>query len=83
MNLWQEMLCRQLENQRVEITFPQIDRIDLNRLLETESYIALQMIKNIIRDETLDDKDCFEKIEEIIRVLESIGSNGGLRHDFG
>ena len=26
---------------------------------------------------------CFQKIEEIIRAFEEIGSGGGIRHDFG
>ena len=27
--------------------------------------------------------ECFIKIEEIIRLFESLGSDGGVRHDFG
>ena len=27
--------------------------------------------------------ECFQKIEEIIRAFEEIGSGGGIRHDFG
>ena len=39
-------------------------------------------IKNIVDDENLSDKDCFNKIEEIIYALEenNIFCN---RHDFG
>ena len=28
------------------------------------------------------ESECFMKIEQIVRVLESVGSNGGSRHDF-
>ena len=40
-------------------------------------------IKEIIEDDTLDDPECFMKIEEIVCVLEEVGSSGGIRHDFG
>ena len=43
---------------------------------------ALQ-IKAIIEDDRLNDSECFQKIEEIIRAFEEIGSGGGIRHDFG
>ncbi len=49
--------------------------------MEQECYQALLKIKEIIEDESLNDAECFEKIEEIIRVLEFVGSNGGSRHD--
>ena len=40
-------------------------------------------IKAIIEDDSLEDKECFRKIEEIVCAFEEIGSNGGSRHDFG
>ena len=46
-------------------------------------YRALCEIKKIVEDETLSDKECFYRVEAIVRVLERIGSNGGFRHDFG
>ncbi len=35
-----------------------------------------------MRDDSLSDAECFEQIEMVICVLEEIGSNGGVRHDF-
>ena len=55
----------------------------LNDLVEMKCYQALKKIKEIIDDDRLDDKECFMKIEEIICVLEELGSGGGTRHDFG
>ena len=55
----------------------------LSQIVETTCYNALQKIKAIIRDDSLEDRECFLKMEEIICVLEEIGSNGGNRHDFG
>lgn len=37
----------------------------------------------MIEDDGLDDPACFQKIEAIVRVFETLGSNGGNRHDFG
>ena len=45
-----------------------------------ESFEALQKIKALIEDDGLSDFEC---VEEIICVLEEIGSLGGGRHDFG
>ena len=46
-------------------------------------YQALQEIRDIVRDGALDDRECFEKIEEIVCIFEKMGSHGGSRHDFG
>ena len=39
-------------------------------------------IKAVIEDDSLTDETCFAKIEEIVCILESVGSGGGSRHDF-
>ena len=61
-----------------------LETIQLNaeKFVEMRCYQALQKIKTIIEDDSLNDRECFYKIEEIVCVLESIGSNGGFRHDF-
>ena len=43
---------------------------------------ALQRIKEVLEDESLDDADCFWKIEAVVETLEQVGSDGGNRHDF-
>ena len=58
-------------------------RVDPADLIELASYRALQNIQAIVRDDSLDDAQCFYKIEKIICTLEDLGSNGGSRHDFG
>ena len=70
-----------LRDQKMEIAFPQMP--DMEELLTSECYRALQEIRDILKDDTLSDKECFEKIENIVCVFEKIGSNGGGRHDFG
>ena len=81
MELWKEMLCKILQQETMEINFPQIS--DINKLFELKCYKVLKEIKEIIENEDLDDKECFKKIEEIISVFEKNGSHCGSRHDFG
>ena len=37
----------------------------------------------VIEDDSLEDDECFMKIEEIVCAFENLGSGGGNRHDFG
>ena len=59
------------------------NEINAKESIETESYKALQKIKEIIQDSSLDDKECFMKIEEIVCIFEALGGSVGNRHDFG
>lgn len=53
------------------------------QIVESECYKALQKIKAVLHEDSLDDAECFQKIEEIICIFEELGSSGGPRHDFG
>lgn len=55
---------------------------DIDRIVESTCYKALNEIKSILENDSLTDEECFLKIEEIIRVFERLGSNCGNRHDF-
>lgn len=81
MNLYQEILCNLLKSETLEINFPNLPA--MVHLVELKCYKALQKIKEILEDDTLSDKECFWKIEEIVCVLEELGSDAGNRHDFG
>ena len=81
MELWKEIFCNLLQKETDQIHFAAL--ANLNKALESECYKALQKIKTILEDDTLSDKECFMKIEEIVRVFEKMGSNCGARHDFG
>ncbi|MBQ8583540.1 MAG: hypothetical protein IJ488_02900 [Clostridia bacterium] len=59
------------------------DILDLNNIVEKECYKALKAIKEIVGNDNLDDDDCFERIEQIVCVLEGMGIDCGGRHDFG
>lgn len=82
MELWSEILCTILEHQTAEVTFPNL-KLNPKEIVEMECYKALYRIKEILEDETLNDADCFRKIEEIVRLFEAMGSSCGYRHDFG
>lgn len=82
MDLYKEILLKILENQKLLVTFPEL-HIDAAEIVEVECYRALEKIKTILENEDYNDKECLMQIEEIICVFESLGSNGGNRHDFG
>ncbi|MBR2943352.1 MAG: hypothetical protein IKB82_08135 [Clostridia bacterium] len=82
MELYKEILAHALSQQSVEIVFPDL-HMNATQIVELECYKALQKIKAIIEDDSLDDKSCFKKIEEIVCAFEEAGSSGGGRHDFG
>ena len=82
MDLYKEILIHVLLKQDIKIDFPNLN-INIQEIFELTCYQALQKIKEIIHNDSLEDAECFTKIEEIICLYESIGSNGGNRHDFG
>ncbi len=82
MQFYKEILAHALSKGEIKITFPG-EETDLCQIVENEAYKTLQKIKDILSDDSLDDPECFMKIEEIVCAFESIGSDGGSRHDFG
>ena len=82
MDLYKEILIHALAYQEVEVRFPGLP-ISGEALVHSICYQALVRIRDIVRDETLSDPECFDRVEEIVRALEAAGSSGGFRHDFG
>ena len=82
MNLYQQILLHALAEEEAALSAPEL-RAAMDRAVEMRCYGALVKIKRIIEDESLEDPECFQKIEAIIRALEELGSGGGFRHDFG
>lgn len=70
-------------NQEILIYLLKREGFDLQRNFDNECYRALAKIREVIRDDTLEDEDCFMRIERIITIYEEMGSGGGTRHDFG
>jgi hypothetical protein len=80
--LYKEILAHVLEKTSIQVVFSNLE-IDAEKIVEQECYKALKKIKAIIEDDSLDDPECFQKIEEIVCTFEDLGSGGSLRHDFG
>ena len=82
MKLYAEILAHYLSQEDAQFIFPDL-HLNAAAIVEMQCYQTLCQIKAIIQDETLEDAECFMKIEQIICALEGIGANGGTRHDFG
>jgi len=80
MELYKEILAHAMTYGEVKVIFS--GECDIAKIVEGECYQALQRIKAVIHDDSLSDSECFMKVEEIVNVLESVGSSGGFRHDF-
>ena len=79
MKLWQAILTQIINEGRGEV----ITKADIELLFEKECYKLLEGIKGILEDDRLDDKECFERIEDLVCLFEERGSSCGGRHDFG
>lgn len=81
MELIKELFIRFLQSGAVEFSIS--DENTFERVAEKECYIALEKIREIIRDDTLEDAECFDRIEKIVCLFEKMGIDCGDRHDFG
>lgn len=82
MELYEEILATRLASEKMEITFPNL-KISAAEIVQKECYRVLNKIKAVIEDDSLEDRECFMRIEKIICAFEEAGSSGGSRHDFG
>ncbi len=82
MELYFELLLHAMENNTVQISFPDFTG-DIPAIIHDKCYETLQKIKAVVQDDSLSDPDCFDRIEAIVRALEDAGINPGARHDFG
>ena len=76
MELYQQILASRIGS----VT---IDTQTAKEIVAGDSYTALEKIRAILADDALSDAECFRKIEAIVCVLEGLGGDGGVRHDFG
>lgn len=80
MELYEEIIAKILAQNGAKALLPELD---IGNIVMNECYRALNMIKAVLEDDSLADKDCFQRIEEIVTIYESLGSDAGNRHDFG
>lgn len=83
MELFQEILCHVLSNEKVQVSFPQLENTDVSKIVELECYQAFRRIKTILEDDSLDNREYFHRIEEILSAFEELASSCDGRHDLG
>lgn len=57
--------------------------LDGTAVVRDMCYQAICQIKAVLEDDTMDDPECFARIERIVCVLEEMGLDADMRHDFG
>lgn len=83
MNFYESMLFGFSEKLRAAVMPGDKERQSLlAELMNSAACRALEDIRTVLDDGRLDDQTCFWRIEEIVKIYESIGSDGGSRHDF-
>ncbi len=80
MELYKEILINVLEKQRAEVYFPDL-KLDAEEIVELNCYNTLKQIKAVLEDSSLDDADCFERIEQIVCIFEKNCGGVAFRHD--
>ena len=79
MDILMRVLADKLEKGEIKL---EIDR-EVTAEIEKECMEVLGRIRAILADDTMEDPECFERIEQIVCAMESIGLNCGSRHDYG
>ena len=78
MDLYKELLVNTLAKEEIIVEFPNL-KINVQEIVELQSYKVLLKIKALVENNSLSDFEC---IEAIVCALEDVGSSGGSRHDF-
>lgn len=74
MELYKKVLNTALKKQHF-FTDTSNSTINAKEIVESECYVVLKAIKDIVEDDTISNEKCIYKIERIIKVLNSIGCN--------
>ena len=83
MDFYESLLYKFSEKLRAAVTPSDEEKQSLlAELMDSAACRTLEEIREVLDDERLDDQNCFQRIEEIVRLYEKLGSNGGSRHDF-
>ena len=71
MELYQEILCHVLANEKIQISFPELVNTDVTKIVELECYKALGKIKAILEDDALQTANAFSKLRRSSAPLRS------------
>lgn len=73
--IWQKIVAEVLADQC-------LCEVDAAKLVEMRGYRAIEEIRKILADASLNDANCFWEIEKNVCCLEDCGLSCGARHDF-
>lgn len=79
MDILRMMLMDRLSRGDVTIV---LDRETVEQI-NWDCFSALSKIRALLADNSMDDPECFERIERIVCEMESLGLDCGGRHDYG
>lgn len=83
MDFYESMINSFSEKLRAAVTPSDEEKQSLlGELMNSAACRALEKIRKVLNDDRLDDQTCFWKIEEIVKIYEEMGSDGGSRHNF-
>lgn len=83
MNFYESLIENFSEKLRAAVTPSDEEKQSLlAELMQNRACQALEDIRKVLDDDRLDDPTCFYRIEDIVKIYEKAGSNGGSRHDF-
>lgn len=51
-------------------------------IIQSRCYQMLCQIRAALDEPNMNDAACFQRIEEIVEIIEQYGSDGGYRHDY-
>ncbi len=77
MELYERILCETLARE----ILPSLE-LDAKSLVEMKCYQAIVRIYEVLNTDSLTDRECFDRIEEIVTARDFLGTGAGSRHDF-
>ena len=80
MELYEEIVMQEI---RIALRGMAWSEEERENLIHQRCYKLLAEIREVVRDDRLDDEECFRKIEHIVCLLEDAGVDCGTRHDYG
>ena len=79
MELFQEILCHALANEKAQVSFPGLSNTDAAKIVELECYKALRKIKAILEDDSLKTANAFiglKKLSACLRIWVPAAATG-------
>lgn len=83
MKLYEELLIKALKNKTINVDLCCGEKsFEPEKIITDTCYELLNEIRDIIRNDDINDKECFLQIERIVCKFEEYEISAGCRHDF-